>query len=184
VEVHPATAERWPDLAAVFEEGGDARSCWCMWFRQSSEEYRAGSGAVNRAALEAIVRRGEEPGLLAYVDGEPAAWCAVQRRDELKRLDRSPVTKSLDGAEAWAVPCFVTRRKFRGRGLNAVLLEAAVRYAAGHGARLVEGFPVDSSAKVSASQGYHGFASTFVAAGFEEVARRKPARPYMRRAIQ
>jgi GNAT superfamily N-acetyltransferase len=155
-----------------------------MWFRQSSEEYRAGSGERNRAAFEAIVRRGDEPGLLAYVDGEPAAWCAVQRRDELKRLDRSPVTRSLDGEEAWAVPCFVTRRKFRGQGLNAVLLEAAVKFAASHGAELVEGFPVDPGAKVSASQGFHGFASTFASAGFEEMARRKPTRPYMRRAIR
>jgi GNAT superfamily N-acetyltransferase len=183
VTIHLLTPDRWDDLVAVFEEGGDARSCWCMWFRQTSEEYRQGSGHGNREAFEAIVKRGDVPGLLAYVGGEPAAWCAVQPREELKRLDRSRISRSLDGAPAWAVVCFVTRKGFRGQGLTEKLLEAAVRYAAAKGATLVEGFPVDSPGKVSASTGFHGFANTFRACGFEEVAHPSRTRTYMRRAI-
>ena len=27
----PLTPERFPDLAALFEEGGDPKWCWCQW---------------------------------------------------------------------------------------------------------------------------------------------------------
>ena len=184
VTIHPLTPDRWPDLEAVFRDGGDANSCWCMWFRQTSDEYRAGSGEANRKAFEAIVSRGDVPGLLAYVDGEPAAWCAVQPREELKRLARSRITRSPDGAPAWAVVCFVTRKGYRGQGLTQRLLEAAVDYATEQGATLVEGFPVDSSGKVSAGSGFHGFAKMFRACGFEEFAHPSPTRAYMRRTVR
>jgi hypothetical protein len=43
---------------------------------------------------------------------------------------------------------------------------------------VVEGYPVDTSAKKSSSNElYHGALSTFVDAGFTEVARPAPARP-------
>jgi GNAT superfamily N-acetyltransferase len=183
IAVRPLTPERWEDLETVFGASGGTDGCWCMWFRQTSDEYRAGRGEANRSAFEAIVRAGTVPGLLAYVDGQPAAWCAVQPREHLKRLSRSRVTKSPDGAGAWAIVCFVTRPEFRGRGLNRALVDAAVAFAAEHSATLVEAFPVDAAGRVAAASGYHGFASTFREAGFEEVARRTANRPYMRRRI-
>jgi hypothetical protein len=33
VEVLPATAERWPDLEALFGKNGACAGCWCMWWR-------------------------------------------------------------------------------------------------------------------------------------------------------
>jgi hypothetical protein len=47
----------------------------------------------------------------------------------------------------------------------------------------LEGFPVDADGRVDPAAGYHGFASTFAEAGFEEVVRRSQGRPYMRRRI-
>lgn len=154
-----------------------------MWFRQTAKQYGEGSGAKNREAFEAIVKRGDVPGLLAYVDGAPAAWCAVQPREELPRLDHSRITRSPDGAPAWAVVCFVTRNGYRGQGLTQKLLDAAVSYASEHRATLVEGFPVDAPGRTNAGTGFHGFASTFRACGFEEVAHPTATRAYMRRAI-
>lgn len=183
IDIQPLTPDRWSDLEQVFGPKGATDGCWCMWFRQTTEEYRSGRGEPNRSAFRAIVEGGAVPGLVAYVDGEPAAWCAVQPRGELKRLERSRITKSPDGAEAWAVVCFVTRREFRGRGLNGRLLAAAVEWAHGQGATLLEGFPVDPDGRVDPATGYHGFASTFAEAGFEEVVRRSRGRPYMRRRI-
>jgi GNAT superfamily N-acetyltransferase len=183
IAVHPLTPERWPDFETVMGTNGGVDGCWCMWFRQTSAEYSAGRGKPNLEAMRTIAKEGPPPGLIAYVDGEPAAWCALSPRGDLKRLQRSRITKSLDGADAWAVVCFVTRPEFRGQGLTARLLDAAVEYAKANGAALVEGFPVDAESRVSAGTGYHGFASTFAAAGFDEVARRNPTRPYMRRTI-
>jgi hypothetical protein len=62
------------------------------------------------------------------------------------------------------------------------MLEEAVRYAAGDGAGMIEGYPVEpkkgSTADVFA---YTGLASVFRAAGFTEAARRSETRPIMRR---
>lgn len=184
VRVEPATPERWPDLAALFGERGATDGCWCMWWRQTSEEYSKGRGAANRAALEGIVARGDEPGLIAYVDGTPAGWCAVQPREAYPRVRRSPVAKPVDDEPAWAVVCFFTDRKFRRIGLGARLLEAACEHAAAHGAKLIEGYPVDPAGrKLDDGAGFHGLVSTFREAGFEEVLRRKQERPIMRKRL-
>ena len=181
IEVHPLTPDRWPDLEAVFGQRGASGGCWCMWWRQTSEEYRAGRGEPNRQAFRGIVESGRVPGLLAYVDGEPAGWCAVAPREEYPRVQRSRTVHPVDDQPAWAVVCFFTRRKYRSRGLGKVLLKAAVDHAVANGARIVEGFPVDPAGeRVGAGDGFYGFVSTFRAAGFEEVARRKEGRPIMR----
>ncbi len=78
----------------------------------------------------------------------------------------------------WAVTCFVVRREFRGDGLAIRLLDAAVDHARAHGARVIEGYPVDTDAgKTSSNSLFRGALSSFVDAGFVEVARPKPARP-------
>jgi GNAT superfamily N-acetyltransferase len=184
VEVHPLTPERWPDLEAVFGPNGANSGCWCMWFKQTNAEYERDRGAPNREALRDHVDSGVVPGLIAYVEGAPAAWVAVEPRPAYPRLDRSPVTRPLDDAPAWAIPCFFTHRNFRGLGLQAQLLDAAVAWAAAHGATLVEGYPVDPAGpRISDASGFHGFLSAFCAAGFDEQARRRPDRPFVRRAI-
>ena len=33
IDVRPLTTERFPELAALFEEGGDPKWCWCTYFR-------------------------------------------------------------------------------------------------------------------------------------------------------
>ncbi len=80
--------------------------------------------------------------------------------------------------------CFFVARGHRRQGLTKALLEAAVRFAASRGARVIEGYPVapakDRFPDVFA---YTGFASTFAKAGFSEVLRRSPTRPIMRRRI-
>lgn len=184
IEIHPLTSERWSDLEAVFGGNGATSGCWCMWFRQTNADYERDRGEPNRRALREIVESGAVPGLLAYVDGQPAAWVAIEPRERFPRLARSRVTKPIDDQEAWAVPCFFTHRSFRGLGLQAQLLEATAAWAAAHGARLIEGYPIAPSRdRVDDASGFHGFASTFAACGFEEAARRTPTRPIMRRFL-
>ena len=80
VTIHPLTAERWPDLERLFGPRGACAGCWCMWPRLPGAEFAAGRGEGNRRALRRLVGAGEPPGILAYVGGEPAAWCALRRR--------------------------------------------------------------------------------------------------------
>jgi GNAT superfamily N-acetyltransferase len=183
VTFHPLTPGRWADLEAVFGPNGATSGCWCMWFRQSSQEFEQCHGEQNRLALRALVEGGTAPGLLAYVEGRAAAWVAVEPRTAYPRLDRSRVTKPLDDEDAWAVTCFFIHRDFRGAGLQSQLLEAALDWAKARGAKLIEGFPIDPEGRVAAASGFYGFRSTFTAAGFEEVARRTRGRPYMRKRL-
>ena len=182
IEIYALTPDRWDDLVRLFGDRGAADGCWCTWFRQTANEYSANRGAANRAILEGIVAAGSVPGLIAYVDGEPAGWCAVQPRDAYPRLNRSPVTKPVDDRAAWGVTCFFTGRRFRGCGLALALLKAAVAHALENGAEVVEGYPVDpvGGGQIDDGDGYHGFVTTFRQAGFQEVLRRKEARPIMR----
>lgn len=186
IEVHPLTPERWPDFERVIGPNGAMDGCWCMWWRRTGEQYRSGRGEGNKAAMRGIVESGREPGLLAYVNGEPAGWCAVAPRDEYPRVRRSPVVKPIDDQPAWAITCFFTRREYRAQGLGRILLQHAVKFAAEHGAQIVEGYPVapPEGGRVPATEAFRGLASTFADAGFETVAQRKEARPIMRYVVR
>lgn len=74
--------------------------------------------------------------------------------------------------------CFVVRREHRGAGLTDRLVAAAIDFARSHGARLVEGYPVDPAAgrRKASNELYRGVVSTFERAGFREVARPTPDR--------
>jgi hypothetical protein len=61
------------------------------------------------------------------------------------------------------------------------LLTAAAKHARRHGARVLEGYPVAPRAgSMPDVFAFSGVEAAFLAAGFEEVARRSPTRPIMR----
>jgi GNAT superfamily N-acetyltransferase len=185
VEVHPVTAERWPDLEALFGPSGAYSSCWCMWFRLTSSEFQRQSGAGTRRGLRSLVSRGREPGLVAYVDGRPAGWVSVAPREEFGRIERSPILKRVDEAPVWSIVCFFIGKGYRSSGLLRPLLNAAERYAGDHGARTLEAYPWDPAAgPIRAADAYIGLLPIFEEAGFREVARRSRGRPVVRKKIR
>lgn len=180
----PATAARWADLERLFGARGACAGCWCMWPRRTAREFAAGKGAGNRRALRGLVNSGAAPGLIAYAGREPVGWVALAPRAEYRRLATSRVMAPVDETPVWSVPCFFIARAWRGRGVSAFLLEAAKRFAARRGARVLEGYPIDPrGARMADTFAWHGLAAAFEAAGFAEVARRSPARPVMRAAL-
>ncbi|GIV97039.1 MAG: N-acetyltransferase [Herpetosiphonaceae bacterium] len=164
----------------LFGERGAYAGCWCMWWRLTGNEFSANRGAGNKQMLRQLVDSGRVPGLLAYVGDQPAGWCSVAPRREFVRFERSRYWKPVDDQPVWSIVCFYVDRRYRGRGLARALLRAAVRYAAEHGAEVVEGYPRDSGQRLDASSLYIGSVAMFREAGFEEVARRHPERPVMR----
>jgi GNAT superfamily N-acetyltransferase len=73
----------------------------------------------------------------------------------------------------------------RRQGLAGQLLKAAIQFARQRGAKIVEGYPIDSAGeKKNTVSVFTGLASTFVEAGFVEVERRAPTRPIMRYFIK
>lgn len=185
IETHPLTSDRWRDLSALFHRDRVTSDCWCMWFRETNAEFRARHGARNHDEFQRIVKAGTPPGVLAYVDGKPAGWCAVAPREAYGRLRRSRVLAPVDDTPVWSITCFFIDSAHRGRGIGRALVEAAAALAAEHGARIVEAYPVDTAGRrIAAGDAYHGVASQFTSAGFAEVARRTPRRPIMRRAAK
>jgi GNAT superfamily N-acetyltransferase len=185
--IHPLTPARWPDLVKLFSPRGACAGCWCMWWRLPRGEFDAGTaggGKGNRRGLERYVRQGHVPGLLAYDEGEPVGWVAVEPREVYPRLARSRLLAPVDGAPVWSITCFFVARAARGRGVTRALIEAAARHARARGGRIVEAYPVDLSSRTGDAVVYHGAASTFRALGFAEVARRSPTRPIVRLALR
>lgn len=186
LRIIPVAAAPWGDVAQVFGTRGDPAGCWCQYFKITNKEWNA-SG---RDEFQSLLRRqtsedGPGPGLLAYAGGEPVGWCAVEPRPRYPRILSSKIASfgraDLDDDESvWAITCVVVRVGHRRQGFSAALVTAAVAHARAGGARVIEGYPVDTSdgAKASAADLYHGTVSVFEAAGFEVV-----ARPTARRAV-
>lgn len=186
--VKPATRERWQDLETLFGPSGAYSGCWCMFLRTGSKAFNencAGGGAANKAALKDLVEAGEEPGLLAYRNGEAVGWVAVAPREAYSRVLRSPIHKPIDDAgPVFSISCFFVAKDARGDGVADKMLEAALAYARKKGAGLVEAYPSDvGDRRRPAADVWRGTVNQFERAGFEVVMRRKPARPIMRRIL-
>lgn len=178
----PLTEKNWADLETLFGPGGASGGCWCMWWKLRRSEYEKKKGASNRRAFRKIVDSGAPTGVLAYDSGQPVGWCAVAPREAYPVLKNSRVLKPVDEQAVWSVTCFYVPRARRRSGLTAPLLDAAVKFAGKRGAKIVEGYPVDPRSGTMADPfAWTGFVSAFRKAGFEEVARRSPGRPIMRR---
>jgi GNAT superfamily N-acetyltransferase len=185
VVVRPLTPSRWPDLVKLFGDRGACGGCWCMSWRLSRAEFAKRQGAGNKRAFKKIVASGDVPGVLAYANGEPVGWCAIEPRETYPRLARSRILKPVDDQPVWSVTCFFVTRPYRRQGVSVMLLEGAVKYAKRRGAKIVEGYPHEpASGPWPDAFVWTGTASTFRRAGFVEVARRSRARPIMRYVVK
>jgi GNAT superfamily N-acetyltransferase len=151
-----------------------------MWWRLTRAEFAKQLGQGNKDAFKRIVEGGEIPGLLAYADGRPVAWCSVAPRETFSALERSRTLRRVDDQPVWSVVCFFVAKSARRKGVMLKLLRAAVEYAKAHGAKIVEGYPIEPTEGLSGSSGFTGIVSTFRQAGFVEVLRRSETRPIMR----
>jgi GNAT superfamily N-acetyltransferase len=172
IEILPLTPERWADVTALFDEGGDPKTCSCMFWRVRSKDWSFANAAEARNGLHELVAadRDPAPGLLAYAHGRPVGWVSVAPRSDYGRLVNSRVRPPIDDRPVWSIVCFVVSRSARGQGLTTRLLDAAMDYAIERGAPALEAYPVAVGAgRIPAAVGYTGLLSTFLAAGFEVV---------------
>ena len=184
----PATPDRWDDIETLFGPRGACAGCWCMWWRLARSEFQKNAGAGNRRAFKKLVDGGVVPGILAYDAGKPVGWCAVQPKEAYASLARSR-TKTIDAnstptGPAWSVTCFFIAKDYRGRGVSLALLNAAVAHARKQGARLIEGYPIDTDKRAMDFSSFMGTAQVFARGGFAEAARPSPNRPIMRLEIR
>jgi GNAT superfamily N-acetyltransferase len=185
----PANKASWEDLQTVFGTRGQAARCQCQRYKlRPRESFR--SFPVEERAFR--LRRQTDcghpesettSGLVAYLDGEPVGWCAVEPRSEyegLLRNNRVPWDgRSEDKTDdsVWAVTCLLARVGFRKRGISRALARAAVDFALERGARAIEGYPMTTK-NVIAEELHVGTEGVFADAGFTEV-----SRPTLRRIV-
>jgi GNAT superfamily N-acetyltransferase len=180
-EIHPLTADRWADFETLFGPRGAYGGCWCMFWRLRSSENARNKGADKKREMRRIVDSGKPPGLLAYVEGEPAGWCSIDSREKFLRIEHSRTLQRVDDRPGvWSLNCFVIARKHRRHGLMTGLLDAAVEYARERGAKIIEAYPIDPRGDLKSYEGYTGVGSAFRRRGFREVARPRENQAIMR----
>ncbi len=190
--VVPANEASWEDLQRVFGTRGDAHGCQCQWFQSRDMEWKGVPREERAARLREQTHCGHPDfptttGLVAYLDGEPVGWCAVEPRTAYVRVLKMRVPwagRDEDPADdgVWVVPCFAVRVGFRHRGVSKALARAAVDFARSRGARAIEGYPLvpQPGKEFTSSELYVGHVSAFADAGFKEVSAPSKRRRVMR----
>src|SRR5271166_1732604 len=186
----PANEASEADLTAIFGTTDYAGRCQCQRFkvlgwiwRDSTQEERTAMLRVQTACGDPDAQ--STSGLVAYADGEPAAWVAVEPRTAYPKLRTSRVPwtgrhEDKDDNAVWAVTCFVVRKGYRGRGLTYPLARATVGFAAERGASALEAYPMitQPGKEITWGELHVGARQVFEEAGFKEV-----SRPSLRRVV-
>jgi len=190
IRVFPATPDRWLDLEKLFGSHGASSGCWCMFWRIKRVEFNRTSREGKKELLKGMVDSNKVPGLLAYVGSEAAGWCCVGPREDFPPLEKSRTLKSAEDASGtWSIVCFFVARSYRHKGVMTTLVKEAVRYAAEHGARVVEAYPTNMQAenlagkKLTGYSGYMGISTVLSELGFEKVSDASPTQLIMRYQI-
>ena len=190
IQVVPAHKASWEDLQAILGERGYAAACQCQRFKIGQAGWSPATRGERAAALREQTNCGRPrtrrtSGLVAYLDGEPVGWCAVEPRTAYRRLLRTRGwRKGRDedplGDSVWALTCFITRAGYRRRGVTYALASAAVDFARKRGARAIEGYPMitEPLREITWGELHVGSHWAFVDAGFTEA-----SRPSLRRVV-
>ncbi|WP_407564532.1 hypothetical protein [Streptomyces sp. 184] len=181
--VRPLTANTWEDFETVMGARGGAAGCWCMHWRSSIAEWMENKGDGNRAAIRALAERETPPGVVGYLDAEPAAWCAFGNRSDFPRMQRSALLKPVDDEPVVSLTCLLIKKEHRGGGLSAAWITAVCDYLAETSpTRTVEAYPIEPPAgrRAGPDTAMTGIAGAFTDAGFTEIARARHDRPIVR----
>jgi len=189
LRIVPANRASWDDLTAIFGTT-DAGHCQCQRFKVRGWIWRDSTLPERTAMLRAQTRCGDPDapatsGLVAYVDGEPAGWVAVEPRTDYPKLRTSRVPwtgrhEDKDDDAIWSVTCFVVRKGYRGRGLTYPLAVAAVEFARERGARALEAYAMIThpGKEITWGELHVGARQVFADAGFAVV-----NQPTLRRVV-
>jgi GNAT superfamily N-acetyltransferase len=189
-KVVPANKASWDDLQAILGTRGYAAACQCQRFKLGHHGWTSATRRERADNLREQTNCGRPraratSGLIAYLDGVPVGWCAVEPRIAYPRLLRlrGPFKgrhEDLQDGDVWAVTCFITRAGYRRRGVTYALARAAVDFARARGASALEGYPMITQPDKDITWGelHVGSHWVFADAGFTEV-----SHPSLRRLV-
>jgi GNAT superfamily N-acetyltransferase len=192
ISIVPANEASWADLKAIFGTRDYAAYCQCQRFKVRDMDWRSVPVEERAMRLREQTQCGDPrarttSGLVAYLNGEPVGWCAIEPRTAYPRLLRARVPwvgRAEDKADdsIWAVTCFVTRKGFRLRGITYALARATVDFARKRGACALEAYPMitQPGKEITWGELHVGSRNVFEDAGFTEVTRPTSRRVVMR----
>lgn len=193
ISVVPANEASWEDLEVVLGPTRcHAARCYCQRFKIPNSQWRSVSDEERAHRLRAQTDCGHPEsdttsGLVAYLDGEPVGWCAVEPRTAYGKLLSTQVpwagrNEDKTDDSVWAVTCLITRTAHRRRGITYSLTRAAVDFARQRGAVALEGYPMitQPGQEITWGELHVGSRNAFAAAGFTEVSRPTKRRVVMR----
>lgn len=169
LEVRPANV--LDDVAAVVgPKKPTSNVCFCLSYRIGNKENVALRGAARADRVRELCGHDPEPGVIAYLDGDPVGWAALHPRRETS-FARNRLIPHVDDLDVWSLWCFRVRPGYRGQGAMHALIDGAVAHARQRGAPAVEGYPLDNRGeKVNQTMAYVGTRALFERAGFEKAA--------------
>jgi GNAT superfamily N-acetyltransferase len=192
ITIVPANEASWEDLQAIFGTRGYAAYCQCQRFKVGQVPWSGVPLPERMERLRAQTQCGypgaaTTSGLVAYLNGEPVGWCAVEPRTAYPRLPPARVAFKARGEDkdddgVWAVTCFATRAGFRRQGITRALARATVDFARTRGARALEAYPMitQPGQEITWGETHVGTRSIFADAGLQEVSHPTPRRVVMR----
>lgn len=130
------------------EADEQCRDCWCLNHREPAG---CPTGPEAKKKMKDLVSAGEVHGLLAYLGHKPVGWIAI---DPLQRLVGHDCHRD---TPEWSIHCLFVRDGSRGQGLSQLLIEAAIDFAASHGATLISAFPIPAQNRMKFPSGVAEF---------------------------
>ncbi len=131
---------------------GNHAGCYCAFWHQKwtnmadSQRQQKEAPEINRNIVFEKMRAGFHVGVLAYKEAQLLAWISVGPLTDFywtwKRVAQvGPAAKDIAG-----IVCITVAPEFRGKGLQAALLQALVEHGRAQGWTAIEGYPFDASA--------------------------------------
>lgn len=121
-DVVPANGASWEHLVEVFGVRGPAARCWCQRYKLARGEAFVSCPQEDLADRLRDQTDAGHPGsertsgLVAYAEGEPVGWCAVEPRTAYRGLVRNAGMAAWTGRDedradpgVWAVTCVLVR---------------------------------------------------------------------------
>jgi len=149
--VVPAAQAGWRAVEAVLMTDASARNCWCQFHVLQNRESQTTTRDSRQELLRDQVATLDPPrGLVAMAGDEPVGWCGVEPRTRLGHVLASRLVVSHSryepgDSDVWAIYCILVPSSLRRSGIATTLISSAVEHARSHGARAIEGYPIDTS---------------------------------------
>lgn len=97
---------------------------------------------LRKTALFEEIKSGKAFGLLAFYNGIPVGWCAIDPVKTQIGHDYYLETKEAQTSKAWMIHCLYVDPAHRGAGVSKELIQSAISLSQSHGAPELLAFPI------------------------------------------